>query len=260
MILIAADVGNSATRIVIDRPVDLSTPSQPIKLHGNQLISLDLPDRPAFWSICSVNSLGCKQLCNWIAEYRPQDQVHEISESDIPIRSNVDCRATMGRDRLVAAWQACCLFDKQQPIVVVDAGTAVTIDWIDVNRVFQGGAIFPGAAASLRVLSLETSALPDLSLQLQDIVIKEIMAEAIGRNTQMAILRGVFQSQLASMKRIVESICSSHHDHCNVIATGGGVLRLAEFLPDDWNIVPDLVLQGAMGIGRILSSKHAGNR
>lgn len=254
MILIAADVGNSATKIVVDRLDDSPTSTQPIKLPGGQPIRLDLPDPPAFWSICSVNSLHCKQLCSWIAEYRPHDQVHEIVESDIPICSNVDCRATTGRDRLVVAWQACCLFDNQRPIVVVDAGTAVTIDWIDVNRVFQGGVIFPGAAASLRALSLETSALPDLSLLQHDFTISEIMAEVLGRSTPMGILRGVFQSQLASMKSIVESMCSSHDGRCNVIATGGGVQRLADSLPDDWSIEQDLVLQGALGIGRILLS------
>ncbi len=260
MILISADIGNSATKIVIDWLDEGPQPVQTIKLLGVQPIGLDLPDQPTYWSICSVNSPRCEQLCSWIAENRPHDQVHEIRESEIPIRSNVECRATTGRDRLVAAWQSCCLFDNQQPIVVVDAGTAVTIDWIDVERVFQGGVIFPGAEACLRILSLETIALPDLSLLHRDIAIVEIMTEPIGRGTQLAILRGVFQSQVASMKYIVESICSIHDGRCNVIATGGGVQRLAEFLPDDWSIVPDLVLHGATGIGRIRLSKLAGKK
>ena len=256
--LIAADIGNSTTRLAVgiaNRPFDSS---RRFVIHRDQNIEINLSDESAFWSICSVNARRFDNLCDWISRTRPKDRVHNIRESDVPIISNFDSRESTGRDRLVAAWRAMVMTQFDRPFIVVDAGTAVTIDWVNSKHVFQGGVIFPGASTKLRYLATATDALPDLSDDQSTVDIDQIMGDVIGRNTRMAILRGVFHSQLAAIKNIVDSICAREENNCDVFATGGGIQRLKDHLPKQWKVVPELVLNGAYEIGKSLMESTAG--
>jgi type III pantothenate kinase len=256
MNLIAADIGNSSTRLGTGRVGEDWCPVNRLLVEHRPEINADLPESPAFWSICSVNSTFCERLRNWIAETRPSDRLHEIRADDVDIETVVESRENIGRDRLVAAWMATNLSTADRPIIVVDAGTAVTIDLVDENQVLQGGLIFPGVSTSLRSLCSATDALPDLASSRHELQNTDLTNISVGRNTEDAIMRGVFQAQLASIKQIVREIREITQLDCDVFATGGGIKDLRRFLPDQWNFVDDLVLRGTYAIGNQLATSE----
>lgn len=260
MQLIAADIGNSSTKVAAQDAGDDHRWWLQTVFHHDEPIEfghdLKLGDRPAFWSVSSVNQSRLARLTDWVNTHRPDDEFHVIQANEIGLKTNVESRDRLGRDRLIAAWQSVALNDGG-PVIVIDAGTAVTIDWVDEDCVFQGGLIFPGARSNLKTLSLQTDALPDLSTQHLDLLEFQGTLPFIGRSTESAILLGVYQTQIASMRRSVDELSKQSSQSIPVFLTGGGIPEILSWIPDDWQHVPDLVLKGAKNIGRHLIQERA---
>ena len=260
MQLIAADIGNSSTKVAVDHTTEDDRWCMEAIFRGDEpldldLASIDLADEPAFWAVSSVNRVRQRKLENWIGKHRPDDEFHVIQPNDVDLETDVHSRDQLGRDRLVAAWMAVQLNDQSGPIIVIDAGTAVTIDWVDKHLVFQGGVIFPGADSNFRQLALSTDALPDLSQRDRDktgINLVGSLEGLLAKTTTSAILQGVFHSQITAMLGIVKRMASQSERPPTVLTTGGGIADIANGLPDDWDDVPDLVLRGAKSIGQSL--------
>ena len=150
MQLIAVDIGNSWTKLAVQQSPDEQGWSveasfdNAIPFSGDALsaakVSLDSAE--AFWAVSSVNSVRAQQINAWLKEHRPQDHFHIISATDVAIESNVESRDAVGRDRLVAAAMALELNSNTGPVIVVDAGTAVTVDTVDQSGVFQGCLLY----------------------------------------------------------------------------------------------------------------------
>jgi type III pantothenate kinase len=270
MRLIAVDIGNSATKFGIAlngriaiRDVFVVENDRPINAEAMHWLSI----RPeSNWSICSVNNLRTVELQNWLRRNRPNDRVNLIQANDIDLVAQVDSRESLGRDRLVGAWRARQLYP-QGALVVIDAGTAVTIDLVDAQSVFQGGLIFPGARTMLKILAKQTAALPDLSKR--EVQAADDNAEltpaatsatcqsiepsrfpVVGRSTQQAILLGVYQTQLSTLVKVVEAHRERFGEPLSVITTGGGMPELRRWLPQDWQHHPHLVLEGALSMAQ----------
>jgi type III pantothenate kinase len=153
----------------------------------------------------------------------------------VPIGQQLDPETITGVDRLLNAAAA---FDRvKQACVIVDAGTAITIDFIDGQGTFHGGAIAPGAAMQLKALHEHTAALPDLSFRAPD-------NEPFGRNTAQAMYQGVFYGIRGMVQRLVEQYAQSFGAFPMVIATGGDAKVLFENDELIERIVPDLTLLG----------------
>src|SRR6185503_8542491 len=130
----------------------------------------------------------------------------------IPVGQQLDPETITGVDRLLNAAAA---FDRlKQACVVVDAGTAITIDFVDGEGTFHGGAIAPGANMQLHALHEHTAQLPDLKFKAPD-------PEAFGRNTSQAMYQGVFHGIRGMVQRLVEQYAESYGAFPLVIATGG---------------------------------------
>lgn len=152
----------------------------------------------------------------------------------IPIGRQLDPEALVGEDRLLNAAAA---YDKLgQACVVVDAGTALTVDYVDGAGTFHGGAIVPGAQLMLDALTQRTALLPDVEFKKPE--------ELIGHNTTQAMLTGAFYG----IRGIVRSITEAYAEHTGqfpmVVATGGDAQVL--FREDQFvtRVVPDLGLHG----------------
>jgi type III pantothenate kinase len=255
MQLIAANIGNSSTKVAVDHTEhehhwlleSVIRGDEPIEFNFREL---DIDQEPAFWSVCSVNRQRQSRLADWVAERRPADLFHVIQASEVELESDVQSRERLGRDRLVAAWQAVQL-NEGGPLIVIDAGTAVTIDVVDQKNVLQGGMIFPGARASLDSLSAETDALPNLAADSPGEFSNQLILGCVGKSTESAIRLGVYQAQISVIKAAVKQLTNSHGP-LEVYLTGGGIQELTGWLPDLWQQVPDLVLQGAKAIGKDL--------
>jgi len=152
-----------------------------------------------------------------------------------PIGESLDPGATPGADRLLnaaAAWDV-----MRSACIVVDAGTAITIDFIDGEGIFHGGAIAPGASMQLAALHERTAGLPRVAFAQPDDV-------PFGRNTGEAMLHGVYHGLRGLVWRLVERYALHYGAYPPVVATGGDAATL--FADDELidRIVPDLTLLG----------------
>ncbi len=153
---------------------------------------------------------------------------------NVPIGRQLDHEAIVGVDRLLNAAAAYDVL--KQACVVVDAGTAITIDFIDGAGTFHGGAIAPGGQMMLDSLRHGTAALPQVQLAKPD--------EPIGHNTTQAMLTAVFYGVRGMVRELVEQYAHVAGVYPVVVATGGD----AQMLFDDdelvERIVVDLTLMG----------------
>ncbi len=162
--------------------------------------------------------------------------IWQIGE-DIPaaIGQHLDPETITGVDRLlnaVAAWDIC-----KQACIVIDAGTCVTVDFVDGEGTFHGGAIAPGARMQLQAMHNGTSALPEVEFTAP-------LQEAFGKNTSQAMLQGVFHGIQGMVRILSEQYAARYGAYPRIIATGGDAETL--FKDDDLieDIIPNLQMQG----------------
>lgn len=164
--------------------------------------------------------------------------------------------ARVGDDRIAAALGALSL-DPKRPWVVVDAGTAMTVNAVTPGGKgrrprFEGGLIVPGRAMSLKALAQFTAQLPDLTEK--DFRIRNSF---IGRNSEEAMLLGVYQAILAAAVELTKGQLRTLGTRARIAVTGGGMAGLQnafkrEFPRERRCFVPNLV-----DLGLFSCWKHA---
>ncbi len=152
-----------------------------------------------------------------------------------PISTRLDPKTKTGVDRLLGAAAAYRVL--KQACVIVDCGTAVTVDFVDGEGTYHGGAIAPGAQMQLDALHRGTAALPAIQFTAP-------MDEPFGRNTEQAMLQGVTNGIRGLVQRLVEQYAEAQGAFPMVVATGGDAALLLEHEDFVDRIVPDLVLVG----------------
>jgi len=175
-------------------------------------------------------------------------EVYEVpTDMPVPIGVCLSPGAKPGVDRLLNAAAA---WDKlRQACVVVDAGTCITVDFVDGEGVFHGGAIAPGLRMQLKALHEYTAALPAIEV---DGMFEAPSGTAWGADTREAMVRGVYHGARGLVWRLVEKYAEEYGAFPVVIATGGDS---ASLFADDaliTQIVPDLVLRGVA-----IAARHA---
>lgn len=151
---------------------------------------------------------------------------------EIPVAHSLDERGAtaIGQDRLLCALGAYSI--ARQACVVVDLGTALTVDFVDGQGVFHGGAIAPGLVMMLGSLHDHTDALPPVDF-------KPPQSDAhFGKNTADAMRLGAMAMVCGAVRWLAERYAVYYEAYPRIIATGGdmGVLEedglIETFLPD----------------------------
>jgi type III pantothenate kinase len=160
--------------------------------------------------------------------------------AELPIDIGVEFPETVGIDRLLAAVGANHLRETGQPAVVIDSGTATTVDFVNSDGVFCGGAILPGFELGARALHEHTARLPRVVFD-RDM---EPPSE-IGRNTEAAITSGLYWGQVGAVKELMRRMMHvADHRHPLLLLTGGAAPLLHPHLPSIVRCELHLVLQG----------------
>lgn len=120
--------------------------------------------------------------------------------------------------------------------IVVDAGTAITIDGINDKGAFLGGVIAPGMDTSSRALHHYTALLPRISVRKPNNV--------LGKNTEEAINSGIYWGTIGMINQILGMIRDELECQPTVIATGGNAHMLAQEIPLVTTVLPYLTLEG----------------
>ncbi len=265
--LVAVDIGNSflhLARYAADdgsdglwpTPLEWWDPAVPHLLRAEQATdsfrSL-LPPEPAGWYVTSVHRGHESRLREWLQAARPQDTLTRLGWRDfrdgLGLVMDVEYPERVGLDRLAAACAINLVRPRGRAAIVVDAGTALTVDLIDAQGVFRGGAIFPGLRLLADALHHFTDALPRVSLP-------QLPPAAVGRHTEAAIHSGLYHGGVGAVRELVAAIAAGQPNRPLVVVTGGQVWQDALC---DWEprVVPDLVVAGTALAARRLASRAA---
>jgi type III pantothenate kinase len=154
----------------------------------------------------------------------------------------------LGPDRVAAAIAAAYLFPNEN-VIVVDFGTATTIDVVTAARDHLGGLILPGLRIQMEALEQNTARLPNVEIRPG--------VELLGRSTIECIQAGLYFGSRAAVAGLTREIQKQilPTEGCRVVATGG-FARLFERDPIFDVVVPDLVL---VGLKRALSLNPGGS-
>ena len=144
----------------------------------------------------------------------------------------------LGVDRWVAmigAWA-----EVESACLIVDAGTALTLDAVDDAGVHLGGQIIPGVETMLNSLSLATSDIPLVKTSSKQVAGDIRM---FGKNTAAAVREGAQNAVAGAIERSIRVLRSNGYDP-TIILTGGGAARILGALEEAPLHRPNLVLHG----------------
>ena len=233
--LIAVDIGNNRMkfgrylRSGIDPINGLPQPGQVIIENSPrfQQLELGLREEPlgvgTEWFISSVHDENLFLLSQWLYENRPKDLVRVLSQRDIRMPVEVDEPEKVGLDRLCNALAATCLAKRNEPVLIVDIGSAATLDVVSGDGRFLGGAIMPGFHASAAALQKISHCLPVIETD-------DLRFPAYpGRNTTAAIESGLFWGMVGAIRQFL-AFAQEGHEQALLLLTGGDAFPVLEAL------------------------------
>ncbi|MDP8211861.1 MAG: type III pantothenate kinase [Candidatus Zapsychrus exili] len=139
----------------------------------------------------------------------------------VPVKNKYYNKAQVGQDRLVCAYIAKELLGS--PVVIIDFGTAITIDVVSKKGEYEGGLIIPGIRLSAESLFNKAALLPNVE------AIKT-PKRLIGKNTEESILSGIFFGYGAMCSCLIRSISTQIKASPKVVVTGGYTKLMKKYL------------------------------
>ena len=160
------------------------------------------------------------------------------SQLRVPFESRYQTPETFGSDRL-SVMAAVSSEYAGQDVVVVDAGTALTCDYMSRYGVYEGGSISPGISMRFRSLHEQTWSLPLVGV--------ESYSGKVGRSTLECIAAGVVGGILSEIEGFLQKIATFASDF-RLVVTGGDAELLALRLERPCEVRRELVLEGLNAI------------
>jgi type III pantothenate kinase len=237
-IILACDIGNSRIGLACvqgEQVLQSRRLSQPEHAELADVIA-------ELWESCacrvlaasSVNPGRLAQVEAAAGERIKQELLLVGRDLPLPIRTDVEEPNRVGTDRLCCAAMA---YERLgQACVVASFGTAITVDCVDNEGVFLGGAILPGLRLSAAALAGGTALLPKVELHRPDWV--------FGKNTMDAIIGGIVYGARGAMRELTEAYGTALGHWPPLILTGGDAELVGAGYDIVHAIVPDLCLLG----------------
>ena len=179
---------------------------------------------------CSVHALDSK-----VTEWMTAKGMKQLTAATpIPLKNAYSSPESLGMDRLAAAVGAWAM-KPGHDLLVVDAGTAITYDFVSADGIYKGGNIAPGIELRLRSLHEHTGALPLVSAQ-GDVPM-------FGTDTETAIRSGVINGIRKELDGYINEL-RSIYPSLLVFLTGGDAESFDIKGKSSIFATPDLVLHG----------------
>lgn len=234
---LCVDIGNSRTKLGFFEEGVLKAHFSVSSNNPNEWAAL-LSDSPSF-SRAVVSSVGLPHCpLTEAVKARSHYFLSMESHTPLPFRNGYKTPATLGKDRLCAAAGAHFLHGGT-PLLVVDAGTALTIDLTSCEGDFLGGVISPGLRMRAEALHHYTRRLPLASLT--------TIPHYPPVNTADALNGGILQGILFETEGYIDR-CRQQCPDLQVVATGGDLWLFEKFLNYHIFAEPHLVLYGLFRI------------
>lgn len=203
---------------------------------------------------------------HWVKEVFRIKPLKVREDFKIPMPILVDEPSQVGADRLLNAWAAHYLTSPDIPprrvrdTLVIDFGTAITLDIVSKAGEFLGGVIAPGITSMARALHQDCALLPLIQPRPVDPVrsnpdtkcrdaspagwTSNRVDRAIGKNTEQAMQSGLYLGTVGSIQYLVQRISKELKKRPYIIATGSDARLMKPGLPFIKKIIPDLTLKG----------------
>jgi type III pantothenate kinase len=201
----------------------------------------------AEWYLASVHRGAATKLkatvTNWAMQAGVDCPIRRLAYYDVPLAIRVDEPACVGIDRLLAALAADRIRQRDRAAIIVDLGSAITVDLLDASGAFCGGAILPGIAMSARALEEHTDALPRVALDHL-----EHPPEPVGKSTVPAIEAGLYWGAVGAIRELVSQMSKDLPAPPEIFLTGGASSHVARLLEANSSYsvrhLPHLVISG----------------
>lgn len=146
----------------------------------------------------------------------------------------VDMPSQVGSDRIVIAVAA--LAEYEAPLILMDLGTATTIEVVEPGNVYMGGVIIPGVRVSVDALTSRAAQLPGISL--------DQPKHVIGKNTVDCMRSGIMYGTAGMIDGIVDRMEEELGHKSTLVATGGMAQFVTPLCKHDIILEKDLLLKG----------------
>ncbi len=236
---LAIDIGNTLAKLaVIDdgQVVDF----QKTEKIDSAFVEKILEENPEIEAAIIVSTGEYETAWEQMLEKRMKRFIRFGAETPIPIENGYATPQTLGLDRLAAAVAANALYPNSN-VLIVDFGTAITVDFVSAEGRFLGGNISPGAATRFRALHHFTKRLPLCELD-------EESVRLLGNSTRTAIESGVVNGIVYEIEGYIRDL-QQRYNNLRIIFTGGESDFFAKRLKNTIFATYDLV---AYGLNRIL--------
>lgn len=235
---VVVDVGNSRIKWGLCSPAGVTEAvSLPPDEPGAWLRQIEAWRLPggAGWAVSGVHPPRRDAFLDWLRA-RGDTAVLVDDPKDLPLRVLVERPDWVGVDRLLDAVAANSRRRPGAPAVIVDSGSAVTVDYVDESGAFRGGVIFPGPRLMAKSLHDYTALLPVVELRPP---IPAVPATA----TRPAMEAGIFWAVVGGIEAVLARYAREAGQRPDLFLTGGDGALLSPALPEaqHW---PTMTLEG----------------
>jgi len=229
------DIGNTNTKIaVFDKEEMLQKITTTYNMMHKNIIKLQ---KKYTLKNCIVASVA-KTNGNAIKMIEDINTIIELNQkTKVPFQNQYKTPSTLGVDRIALASAAISQYPNQN-ILVIDAGTCITYDFISASKKYIGGAISPGISMRYKALHQFTANLP---------VLEPENFKLIGNDTQSAIHSGVLNGIIQEIDGVISQY-QSKYSNLTVVLTGGDIIFLAKKLKSSIFATPNFLLEGLNSI------------
>ncbi len=235
---VVADVGNSRIKWGLcsaEGVFDLqSLPPDDCAAWEQQLQSWRL-EPGSRWVVAGVHPARRERLARWLTEYKQQAVVLDDPKY-LPLSVLLPRPEHAGIDRLLDAVAANARRSPGKAAVIVDAGSAVTVDLVNREGAFVGGAILPGLRLMAKALHDYTALLP--------LVDPPSHRPALpGAATRPAVELGIFWAVAGGIQALIREYRNGFGPDLEAFLTGGDGPTLLSVVPEGvlW---PQMTLEG----------------
>jgi type III pantothenate kinase len=189
----------------------------------------------AGWAVSGVHPPRRDAFMDWLRA-RGDKVVLVDDPKDLPLRVLVERPDWVGVDRLLDAVAANSRRRPGAPAVIVDSGSAVTVDYVDETGAFRGGVIFPGPRLMAKSLHDYTALLPVVEL-------KPPIPDMPATATRPAMEAGIFWAVVGGIEAVLARYAREAGQRPDLFLTGGDGVLLHPALPQaqHW---PTMTLEG----------------
>ena len=242
---LVADIGNTRIKWGL---CDNSSMSRSVSLTNDsdawrEQIALWRLEGPQSWVLASVQPARCEQLAEFLRRRGDKVRVLQCFQQ-LPLVLKVDSPSQVGIDRLLNAVAAKTEVMPGTPVIIVDAGSAVTVDLLDDEGAFAGGSIFPGRRLMAEALHDHTALLPFVDTESAvPLVPAGTTISAIAAGIHWAVAGGI-----SALVRAISLTVPCLEEKIPVFLTGGDASRIQFDLLDrdlfQYHVRPALTLEG----------------